>query len=200
MPAEMPFYIPLLAFLLDILLGDPRFLPHPVILMGRAITWAEGFFRKLIPGPFAAGLAFAVSLICATWLISQGVVLLAEAVHPVVGNLVQAVLLFFCFSTRTLQRAARDVGRALESEGVEGGRRKVAMIVGRETASLSETGVVKAAVETVAENFVDGFLSPLIFALVGGVPLALAYKMINTMDSMVGYRNEKWDFGHSRPV
>ncbi len=190
MPTEIPFYCLALAFFLDLLVGDPRSMPHPVVFMGRAIAFFEAPFRKLIANPFQAGLAFALFLICSTWLISQGLVILAVIIHPILGNIVQAILLFFCFSARTLQRAARDVDQALEFHGLAGGREKVAMIVGRETASLSETGVVKATVETVAENFVDGFLAPLVFALIGGAPLALMYKMINTLDSMVGYQNE----------
>ena len=102
------------------------------------------------------------------------------------------LLLFFCFSVKTLERAACKVKKALEHNGLQEGRQAVSMIVGREVKYLDETGVIKAAVETVAENFVDGFLSPLFFFFVGGVPMTMAYKMVNTLDSMVGYQNDRY--------
>ena len=160
--------------------------------MGNAITFFEKRFRKWISAPFFSGLLFALFLILSTWGIAQGVVRFFSFLHPLAGIGVQVILLFFCLSARTLEKAAIEVGSALEKEGLDAGRYKVSMIVGREVKYLDETGVVRATVETVAENFVDGFLAPLFFALIGGVPLAVAYKMVNTLDSMVGYRNEKY--------
>jgi len=102
------------------------------------------------------------------------------------------LLLFYCFSAKSLVDAAQKVARPLEDHDIETARKNVAMIVGRETQGLDEVAITRATVETVAENFVDGFLSPLVFALLFGVPGALAYKMINTLDSMVGYKNETY--------
>ncbi|MEA1967870.1 MAG: adenosylcobinamide-phosphate synthase CbiB [Thermodesulfobacteriota bacterium] len=186
------WYILFFAYILDFAAGDPRFLPHPVVGMGKAIEVFEILFRKLFKNPFTAGLWFAACLIFSTWVITAFAISFSLALHPVFGAVVQIILLFFCFSGKSLEKAAIEVENALENNELESGRNKVAMIVGREVKYLDHTGVVKAATETVAENFVDGFLSPLCFALVGGVPLAMAYKMINTLDSMVGYKNEKY--------
>ncbi len=189
-------YTILAAYILDIILGDPRRLPHPVVLMGNAISFFEPIFRALIKNQFIAGLFFALFLICSAWVIAFGVINTAHTIHPFAGIAANVVLMFFCLSARTLERAASEVKNAFNNsssdKGLEAARFKVSMIVGREVKYLDETGVVKAAVETVAENFVDGFLSPIFFAVVGGVPAAVAYKMINTLDSMVGYKNDKY--------
>jgi adenosylcobinamide-phosphate synthase len=192
MLADINWYIIPLAFILDLLVGDPRNLPHPVVFMGRAIESLEPLVRRKIKNEVGAGIVFAVSLIVTAWIIALACVGLAMAVAPLFGDLVQVVLLFFCFSTRSLVKAATEVKDALETQGLEQARRAVSMIVGRETESLDSTGVVRASVETVAENFVDGFLAPLFFAVIGGAPLAVAYKMVNTLDSMVGYKNQRY--------
>lgn len=189
---ELHWYIVLAAFILDFILGDPKILPHPVIYMGKAIGFFEGRFRKLFKHLLVSGFFFACFLIFSTWLIAFFTIKLSIWVHPVFGSIVQALLLFFCFSSKSLETAALTVFCALKENDLEKARKKVAMIVGRQTQRLDERGITRAAVETVAENFVDGFLSPLFFALIGGVPLALAYKMINTLDSMVGYKNDTY--------
>ena len=190
--ADFNWYIIPLAFVLDLLVGDPRKLPHPVVWMGLAIEGLESLVRRQIKNEFISGIVFAVFLIVTTWIIALSCVGLAMAVTPWFGELVQIVLLFFCFSTRSLVKAATEVKDALETRGLEAGQRAVSMIVGRETQSLDRTGVVRASIETVAENFVDGFLAPLFFAVIGGVPLAVSYKMVNTLDSMVGYKNQRY--------
>lgn len=180
------------AFILDFLLGDPKILPHPVIYMGKAIAFFEIRFRQMIKNLPVSGFFFAVFLILSTWILAFSVITLSMMIHPVFGYFVQMVLLFFCFSSKSLEKAALKVFQALENHDIEGARKAVSMIVGRQTQTLDEKGITRASVETVAENFVDGFLSPLFFAVIGGVPLALAYKMVNTLDSMVGYRNEAY--------
>lgn len=189
---ELSGTIILAAFVLDFILGDPRILPHPVIYMGNAISFFENRFRNLFKNLIVSGLFFAVFLIVSTWVAGFIIIKLSLSIHPLFGGFVQAILLFFCFSSKSLERAALDVSSALEENNIEKARKKVAMIVGRETGTLDQSAVTRASVETVAENFVDGFLSPLFFAVIGGVPLALAYKMINTLDSMVGYKNETY--------
>ena len=189
-------YIPALAFILDILIGDPQWLPHPIRWMGRAIERFEPFFRRLRLTPVWSGLFFAVSLIVMVYLLSGVLILMARALHPVAGVVVEVITIFYCLSVRSLEKAALNVYTALREKGLVQGRNAVAMIVGRETKALGEPEVVRAAVETVSENLVDGIVSPLFFAALGGAPLALAFKMINTLDSMVGYKNEKYrDFG-----
>jgi adenosylcobinamide-phosphate synthase len=189
---EISWYVIFAAFVLDFLLGDPRWLPHPVVGMGNAITFFETRFRKWVKNPVFSGLLFAIFLISSTWAISFTLVKLAVSIHPLLGIGVQVLLLFYCFSAKSLVQAAQEVARPLEAGDIEIARKKVAMIVGRETRDLDGVAVTRATVETVAENFVDGFLSPLFFALLFGVPGALAYKMINTLDSMVGYKNETY--------
>ncbi len=180
------------AFILDFFLGDPGILPHPVVYMGKAIVFFESRFRKWFKSLLAAGFLFACFLILSTWALAFCAITLFMHIHPVFGYAVQMILLFFCFSSKSLERSALKVFHALENHDIESARQAIAMIVGRQTQTLDEQGITRAAVETVAENFVDGFLSPLFFAMIGGVPFALAYKMVNTLDSMVGYRNESY--------
>lgn len=194
MIADINWYIIPAAFVLDLVIGDPRSLPHPVVFMGRAIDRLEPFVRRQIKNELIGGIIFAVFLIVSTWVAAFLTVTLALTLNPILGDIVQTVLLFFCFSTRSLVAAATEVKDALETRGLQAGQKAVSMIVGRQTETLDHTGVVRASIETVAENFVDGFLSPLFFAVIGGVPLAVAYKMVNTLDSMVGYKNERYLF------
>ena len=181
------------AAVLDLTLGDPRWLPHPIIWMGNSVSYFEPIFRRLA-SPVAAGFVFSISLITAVFVTSSLVLALAFALHPIAGTVLQAVLLFYCFSARSLARAAMDVAAPLIKGDLSRARIMVGYIVGRETARLDKEGVARAAVETVAENFVDGFVSPLFFALLFGVPGAMTYKMVNTLDSMVGYKNARYFF------
>ncbi len=189
---EIQWTVILAAFILDFILGDPDILPHPVIYMGKAIDFFEIWFRKYIKNLFVSGFLFACFLILSTWLTGFIIIKLSMSIHPFFGTCVQIILLFFCFSSSSLEKAAMDVFFALKEKNIKKAREKISMIVGRQTRTLDQTGITRASVETVAENFVDGFLSPLFFAMIGGVPLALAYKMINTLDSMVGYKNDAY--------
>lgn len=189
---EIQWVVILSAFILDFILGDPKILPHPIIYMGKAIDFFESRFRKYCKPLLISGFFFAGFLILSTWLLAFITIKLTISIHPVLGNIVQAILLFFCFSSASLEKAAINVFLALEENDIKKARKKVSMIVGRQTQTLDQSAITRASVETVAENFVDGFLSPLFFAMIGGVPLALAYKMINTLDSMVGYKNDTY--------
>lgn len=190
-PEGLPLALSL-AVCLDMLLGDPRWLPHPVRWMGKAIERLEPRFRTWATNPAIAGAIMTTVLVTATWSAGYAIVRLAVWVHPAVSVVAQAVMIYTCISVRSLADAALDVDRALARSGLAAGRQSVAMIVGRETDRLDEKGVTRAAVETVAENLVDGVVSPLFFAALGGAPLALAYKMVNTLDSMVGYKNDRY--------
>jgi adenosylcobinamide-phosphate synthase len=189
---EAAWYILAAAFLLDFFLGDPRYLPHPVVAMGRAIGFFEPRFRRMCDNRFWAGVCFALFLVVSSYVLALALVGWAGWIHPLLGMGVQVVLLFYCFSVKGLKDAAIAVAGPLSSGDLNAARKKVALIVGRETQALDGPGVTRAAVETVAENFVDGFLSPLFWALVLGVPGAVAYKMVNTLDSMVGYKNDNY--------
>lgn len=186
----------LCGFLLDCLLGDPEKMPHPVVWMGRAISRLEKWLRRRFPqtpeGELRAGMVLAVVLPLGTLLISGGLCWIFWWIHPMLGLALQAFWCWQALAMRCLAKESRNVYRCLKDQGLEAGRKAVSRIVGRDTAQLSEQGVIKAAVETVAENFSDGVIAPLLYMLIGGAPLALTYKAINTMDSMVGYKNEKY--------
>lgn len=196
MPADPDTYILFFAFALDFFLKDPPNFFHPVVYMGKAVSFFEFRFRRLpIRKTFQGGL-LAVLLISLTWGIFYGVIGLFYTLGTAWGNTASVITLYFSFSAAGLEQAACNVKTALDKGDIETGRKKVQMIVGRRTDRLDETGVSRAAVESAAENFVDGFLSPLFYAVIGGPPLAMAYKMINTLDSMIGYRNETYmEFG-----
>jgi adenosylcobinamide-phosphate synthase len=180
------------AFVLDLVLGDPLRLFHPVRWMGMAISSMEPIFRRLQIPLVISGALFAGSLILGAWGITALLVNLAGIAHPVWRLIFETILIYYCISPSSLRKAAMDVDDALISSGLTKARKKVSFIVGRETEHLSEQGVIRAAVETVAENLVDGVISPLFYAAIGGAPLAMAYRMVNTLDSMVGYRNDNY--------
>ncbi|NWH03676.1 adenosylcobinamide-phosphate synthase CbiB [Desulfobacter latus] len=180
------------AFILDILAGDPAWLPHPIIWMGRAISFFEPEFRKRIETPFRAGLFFALCLIATAFGLTWAVVFIVGRIHPGAAAGIQAILIFYSFSNKSLYQAAMAVFKPLARGDLTQAKIKVGYIVGRQTKDLDAAGVTRAACESVAENFVDGFLSPLCFALVLGAPGAMMYKMINTLDSMVGYKNNTY--------
>lgn len=183
-------------FLLDLLLGDPAWMPHPVVFMGKAITGLEGFLRRHLPqtekGELFGGILLAAALPAGSLLFFGGLCLLAAQIHPLLGFLAQTLWCWQALAMKGLAAESRKVYLELEKGDLTGARRAVSRIVGRDTAELTEEGVTKAAVETVAENFSDGVLAPLFYMLIGGAPLAMVYKSINTMDSMVGYKNRKY--------
>ena len=183
-------------FGLDCLLGDPLSAAHPVVLMGKLISFLEKKLRSRFPktpqGERTAGtiMALLVPLVSA----GAGLLLLylAWRVHPWAYFAVSAFLCWQCFAARCLMTEAKKVVTCLETQGLAAGRRQVAMLVGRDTENLSEEQVIKAAVETVAENTTDGVVAPLLWMALFGAAGGLLYKAINTMDSMVGYKNEKY--------
>lgn len=189
-------------FLLDALLGDPRRIPHPIVAMGNAIAWLEPRLRAAFPdtpsGARRAGVVL-VAVLCAgsfgaTWCL----IAVAGLVHPLLGFAVETWLCYRALAACELRRQSMRVVRELTRGGLPAARRAVGMIVGRDTEALDERGVLKAAVETVAENTADGVVGPLVYLIVGGAPLGMLYKAVNTMDSMVGYKNERYlDFGRA---
>ncbi len=180
------------AFALDFMLGDPRYLPHPVRWMGKAIERLEPPFRRIHFNLTFCGALYAVVLILGTWLLTFLVLAAAHRVHPFLKTLLDIILIYYCISIRSLDDAAMEVEQCLAQKKVQAARKKVAMIVGRDIDNYKEDGLARATVETVAENLVDGVTAPLFFAAIGGAPLALAYKMTNTLDSMVGYKNQTY--------
>ena len=183
-------------FVLDTLFGDPPWLPHPVVLMGKAISALEKRLRARLPqtpqGELLGGAVVAFTLPVGTFLLTSLVCLGAARLSPWLGLAVQ---MFWCgqaLAAKGLAQESTNVYRALIKPDLPAARKAVSRIVGRDTQNLTLEGVTKAAVETVAENASDGVIAPLLYMLLGGAPLALTYKAINTMDSMLGYKNEKY--------
>ena len=191
-------YAVLCGFALDLLLGDPEWLTpfHPVVMMGKAIRALEKGLRALFPktekGEEGAGLLLAASMTAGTFVLCKLILLLLNAVFPPLSFAAEVIWCWQALAVKNLRDEALRVQRALENEGLDAARKAVSRIVGRDTAALSFEGVARAAVETVAENFSDGVIAPLFYMLLGGAPLALCYKAINTMDSMVGYKNARY--------
>ncbi len=184
------------AFVLDLLLGDPQHIPHPVRWMGRFIEYAEPIFRKRMANDSRAGLAFALTMILLVWVGTVASVYGAHRIHPVLGWSIEVILIYFALSTKSLRQAATVVHGALNRDTLSEAKQRVAMIVGRDVEGLSRRGVIRATVETVAENLVDGVMSPVFYAAIGGAPMAMAFKMVSTLDSMVGYKTPLYrDFG-----
>lgn len=191
-----------LGFLLDLWLADPAWMPHPVVGMGKCITALEKWLRCRFPatpaGQRNAGRVLAVALPLGTVAFTGLVCWAAGRVNPLLGLVVQVLWCWQALAVKGLAVESRKVYDCLADGNLEAGRKAVSRIVGRDTQALSEEGVTKAAVETVAENFSDGVVAPLLYMLVGGAPLALCYKAVNTMDSMVGYKNQRYlDFGRA---
>lgn len=180
------------AFALDLLLGDPENLPHPVRWMGRSIIQGEAFWRRLIPLEFWAGAGLSISVVAGVWFSAALFLYFLRQGGEVLYWGGALFLTYYSFSVRSLAQEALGVLRALEGEGISAARRQLSRIVGRDTTILDEEGIARAAVETVSESFVDGFLSPLFFYLLGGAPAALAFKAVNTLDSMIGYTDHRY--------
>lgn len=187
----------LLGFLLDLLLGDPYWLPHPIRLIGRLIAGLERIFRKKLPGrEKLAGALLAVMVLILSTAIPVLILVVCYRIHVWIGMAVESVFCSYMLAARCLAKESGKVSRAAAAGDVEGARKAVSMIVGRDTAPLDEKGILKAAVETVAENTSDGVTAPLFYIMLFGAGGGFFYKAANTMDSMIGYKNERYlDFG-----
>ena len=192
----------LIGWVLDLLIGDPQRLPHPIVWFGKIIAWCEhrlnkGSHRKLKGALMAVGLILMVFAL--TWLarisLTSHLSPLTTSISPLTTSIFDAIIIFYCLAGTTLIREVRAVFLALD-RSLEEGRAQVARIVGRDTSELSAQEVRTAALETLAENLSDGVIAPLFWFAILGTPGMLAYKMVNTLDSMIGYRTERYrDFG-----
>lgn len=174
-------------FILDLVFGDPRWLPHPVRLIGRLAHWAEPRCRRLSTNEYLAGTVFTLFIVATTagsvWI----VIWVLQQLHPVLAVLATVYFMYAGLAAGDLAGEARAVWRRLQAGDIERARQQLARIVGRDTERLEAPEIVRATVETVAESTVDGVLAPMFFAAVGGAPGLWAYKVINTLDSMVGH-------------
>lgn len=187
----------LLAFIVDLIIGDPRWIPHPVVLIGRVVGWLENILRRLGRQPWqerVAGAILTLSVVGAAYWLTFELLDLAGRIHPWLGWGLSLWLLATTIATNSLAKAGLDIYRPLAKGDLAQAREGLARVVGRDTADLPATEIARGAVETVAENTSDGVIAPIFYACLGGVPLAMAYKAVNTLDSMVGYRNEKYQY------
>ena len=188
----------ILGLLIDLLLGDPHWMPHPVVAIGKWISLLERVLRRLFPktprGERTGGVVLAILVLLVTGSFSWALLLLCDTIHPALGF---ALAVLWCYqipAARCLWVEAVKVRNALESGSLEDARVAIGWLVGRDTETLSAEGVTKAAVETVAENTTDGLVAPLFYLMIGGPVLGLLYKATNTMDSMIGYRNDRYRY------
>ena len=180
------------ALLLDLALGDPRWLPHPVVLIGRLINTLEKGLRKAIRHERAAGAVLLIlivsSVMTVTWLVLRA----SSYLHPLAGILAAIFICSTCLAARSLHTESALVATALSAGDLVNARKKLSLIVGRDTAELEEPEIWRALIETVAENTADGIISPLFWLTVGGPVAGIGFKAISTLDSMVGYKNKRY--------
>ncbi len=183
------------AWLADRLAGDPEWFPHPVRLIGAAVTRGEIALRRAHQSnlmEFFSGAALTLTVVSATYWISRKVIQAASARSPSLGNILECMLAWNCLAARNLEQEALSVAHALDAEDLPLARHRLARIVGRDTEHLGTHEVCRALIETVAESASDGIVAPLFYLALGGVPLALAYKAVNTLDSMIGHADERY--------
>ena len=191
----------LVGFLMDLLLGDPYWLPHPIRLIGNWISFLEKETsrqqnrRKNIPHRSRQkrrGMLLVLAVLSSTVFVTAVLLLGAYRLHPYLGAVIESIMTYQILATKCLKVESMKVYQELKKGDIAASRKAVSMIVGRDTECLDETGVAKAAIETVAENTSDGVIAPMIFTAIGGPILGFFYKAVNTMDSMVGYKNDRY--------
>ncbi|MCW7549755.1 adenosylcobinamide-phosphate synthase CbiB [Photorhabdus sp. APURE] len=183
------------AFLLDSWLGDPPHWPHPVRWIGKLISLVQQAVRRCCHSERAlkvGGAGLWIVVVGLTWLVSWGCLWLMNSIHPWVGWLVEVWMIYTLLAGRCLSDAALEVHSVLQQGSLDESRQQLSWIVGRDTSQLDAPQITRAVVETVAENSVDGVIAPLFFLMIGGAPLAMAYKAVNTLDSMVGYKTQEY--------
>ena len=198
-------------FLLDLLIGDPHFIPHPVRLIGSLISFldkrlncdvrnnrsgektaVDANIEKIKLSKYKRGMLLAFTVIIVVFAVSALILATAYSINLYAGIIVEVVMTWQILATKCLRVESMRVYDALRTDGVDTGRRAVSMIVGRDTSVLDAAGVTRAAVETIAENTSDGVIAPMLYTAIGGPVLGFVYKAVNTMDSMIGYKNDKY--------
>ena len=188
----------LIGFLIDLILGDPYNVPHPVVLIGKAITLCEKTVLKIFPktdrGMFFGGIFICVVVMVLSMAVPAAILYFFGRISPYFRFAAGCIMCWQIIAVKSLKKESMNVYKELENGTINSARKAVSRIVGRDTQSLTDEGVTKAAVETVAENTSDGIIAPLFYMLIGGPVLGFLYKAVNTMDSMIGYKNEKYMF------
>lgn len=189
-----------MGYILDLIFGDPYWMPHPVRFIGNLISILEKVIRRFMPktkrGEYIGGIILTVMVVSISMVIPLVIILMAKSINTYLALTVETFMCYQILATKSLKVESMKVYDELEKNDLPSARKAVSMIVGRDTKDLTFSGVAKAAVETVAENTSDGIIAPMIFIAIGGAQMGFFYKAINTMDSMVGYKNEKYmNFG-----
>lgn len=189
-----------MGYILDLIFGDPYWMPHPVRFIGNLISILEKVIRRFMPktkrGEYIGGIILTVMVVSISMVIPLVIILMAKSINTYLALTVETFMCYQILATKSLKVESMKVYDELAKNDLPSARKAVSMIVGRDTKDLTFSGVAKAAVETVAENTSDGIIAPMIFIAIGGASMGFFYKAINTMDSMVGYKNEKYmNFG-----
>lgn len=186
----------LIGFVLDLIIGDPYKMPHPIVLIGNGIKYGEKIIRKIMPksknGEFIGGLILAIFIVLVSFVVPFFLLYFLYKFNFWLGFIVESFMCYELLATKSLNIESMKVYKKVRNKDLEGARYAVSMIVGRDTQDLSFEAVTKATIETVAENTADGVVAPMFFFAIGGAPLMFAYKAINTLDSMIGYKSEKY--------
>lgn len=194
----MLLYQLIIAFLLDILFGDPYWLYHPIRLIGKLISKTEKMLRKVFPktqkGERIAGLFLLIIVVLVTFFVSFLILFGLSKIHWLLAKALETFWMYQILAMKCLKVESKKVYDAVEKQDLPLARKMISYLVGRDTSALSFEEIIKATVETVAENTTDGVIAPMIFMAIGGAPLGFAYKAVNTLDSMVGYKNDKYRY------
>lgn len=192
--------IVLLGFILDLIFGDPQWLPHPICLIGNLIKGMEKVLRRIFPksgkGEFAAGVVLCIVVPLLSFIVPFLILKVLAQISPWLARVCEVIFCYQIFAGKSLKDQSMRVHKYIEAEDLPNSRKYLSWIVGRDTAELNFKQITKAVIETVAENASDGVIAPMLFMIIGGAPLGFLYKGVNTLDSMVGYKNEKYiNFG-----
>ncbi len=189
------------AYIMDMIIGDPEFIPHPVRIIGWWIKASEAVLRRFARSHRAeviAGIVLASTTVSITFItfmfIIRAIYWIINNISFLLGFLILAYLISTTICTKSLRRSSIDVLESLKKGDVEAARKRLSFIVGRDTSNLNEEAIIRAVTETVAENTSDGIIAPMFYLVIGGLPLCMTYKAINTLDSMVGYKNEQYRY------
>lgn len=188
--------------ILDLIIGDPYKLPHPIRLIGSLISrldkkYMDEAIKEKIRNDkreYAKGVLTVLIIVLSAFLVTLFIVFIAYKTSPIIGIIVESILTSYCLATKSLKNESMKVYKALIQNDIDGARYAVSMIVGRDTDTLDEKGIIKAAVETVAENTSDGVIAPMLYLIIGGPVLGMTYKSINTLDSMIAYHNDRYEY------